>query len=81
MSQARTTRSRSQRAGRSARRRSPRRFSQEVVQLGDTTASLPPPVRHGVILWVRELLALVRMGRRAFSRRTPAALPPRRQPR
>jgi hypothetical protein len=70
MSQARTTRSRSQRAGRSARRRSPRRFSQEVVQLGDTTASLPQPVRRGVILWVRELLALVRLARRAFSRRT-----------
>ncbi len=70
MSQARTTRSRSQRVSRSARRRAPRRCSQEVVQLGDTTASLPPPVRRGVIRWVRELLALIRLGRRAFSRRT-----------
>jgi hypothetical protein len=45
------------------------------VQLGDTTASLPQPVRRGVIQWVRELLALVRLARRGFGRRAAGALP------
>jgi len=48
--------------------------------LGATTISLPRPVRRGVIQWLRELLALLRPGRRAFSRRTQGARPPKRQP-
>jgi hypothetical protein len=51
------------------------------MQLGDATASLPQPVQHGVIQWVRELLALLRRSRRAFSHRTQGALPPKRQSR
>lgn len=77
MSYARTNRTRGQRA----RRRAPRRFAQEVVQLGDTTAGLPQPLRRGVILWVRELLALVRLARRAFDRHAARALPSERHSR
>jgi hypothetical protein len=51
------------------------------MQFGDTTASQPEPVRHGVIQWLRALLALLRRSRRAFSHRTPGARPPKRQPR
>jgi hypothetical protein len=51
------------------------------VQLGDTTAGLPQPLRRGVILWVRELLALVRLARRAFDRHAARALPSERHSR
>ena len=83
MSRAKTqpTRSRGQRGRKFARRRAPKHFSQELLQLGEMTASLPEPVRGGVIKWVRELLALLRRSRRAFSHRTQGALPPKRQSR
>ncbi len=83
MSDARTrsTRSRGQRPGKHARRRTPRRFSQEVVQLGDTTASLPQPVRRGVIRWVQEMLTLARLARRKFSSLAFRVRPPARHTR
>ena len=78
MSRARTqpTRSRGQRARKFDRRRAPNHFSQELLQLGDMTASLPEPVRRGVILWVREMLALARLARREFGSLAARVLPP-----
>lgn len=75
-----TSRPRAPRGRRRRQRAAARHFSQEVAQLGATTISLPRPVRRGVIQWLRELLALLRPGRRAFSRRTQGARPPKRQP-
>ena len=78
MSRARTqpTRSRGQRARKFARRRAPKHFSQELLQLGDMTASLPEPVRRGVIQWVRQMLALARLARREFGSLAARVLPP-----
>ena len=76
MSHTKSKSARAQRRQRPARRRPPQRFSQEVVQLGDTTASLPRPVRRGVIRWVREMLALARQARREFSSVASKVLPP-----
>jgi|WetSurMetagenome_2_1015567.scaffolds.fasta_scaffold432013_3 hypothetical protein len=78
MSRAKTqpTRSRGQRARKFDRRRAPNHFSQELLQLGEMTASLPEPVRRGVILWVRGMLALARLARREFGSLAARVLPP-----
>ena len=78
MSRARTqpTRSRGQRARKFDRRRAPKHFSQELLQLGEMTASLPEPLRRGVILWVRGMLALARLARREFGSLAARVLPP-----
>ena len=72
------TRSRGQRARKFDRRRAPNHFSQELLQLGEMTASLPEPVRRGVIKWVRQMLALARLARREFGSLAARVLPPRR---
>ena len=79
MSRARAqTASRAPRRRRPARHRASERFSQEVEELGDTTAGLPGPLRRAVIEWVYEMLALARLARREFSRLVAKIRPPER---
>ena len=40
------------------------------------TASLPEPMRRGVITWVRAMLALARLARREFGSLAARVLPP-----